>query len=85
MQYSATAGARQAGDRSYNRVYDYYDATGEQRFGSDERYGARRRTIGRAQRPDWTQCAQALVRSILGRRRILSRLAMNAGTPAMGA
>jgi len=58
MQYSATAGARQAGDRSYNRVYDYYDATGKQRFGSDERYGARRRTIGRAQRPDWSQGAQ---------------------------
>ena len=58
MQYSATAGARQAGDRSSNRVYDYYDATGEQRFGSDERYGARRRTIGRGQRPEWTQPAE---------------------------
>jgi hypothetical protein len=55
MQFSATAGARQAGDRAYNRVYDYYGATGEQRFGSDERYGARRRTIGRGQRPEWTQ------------------------------
>ncbi|HEX8828824.1 MAG TPA: hypothetical protein VF778_11980 [Xanthobacteraceae bacterium] len=54
-EFSSSAGARQAGDRAYNRVYDYYDAPG-----SDERYGGgRRRVINRGQRPQWTQPAAA--------------------------
>jgi outer membrane biosynthesis protein TonB len=54
-----SAGARQAGDRAYNRVYDYYD-TGdrEQRFGFDERDGGRRRVIIRGQRPQWREPAE---------------------------
>lgn len=51
---SSNVGARGAGDRPYNRVYDYYDAPG-----SDERYSGRRRAIVRRQRPQWTQPAEA--------------------------
>ena len=72
-EFSATAGARQAGDRAYNGVYDYYGATGDrdagsaessphnmqQRLGSDERYGARRRSTVRGQRPGQTQPTEA--------------------------
>jgi len=50
-EFSSAAAARQAGDRAYNRVYDYY--------ASDERYGARRRAIVRGQRPQWTQPREA--------------------------
>lgn len=53
-QFSSNTGARQTGDRAYNRVYDYYDAPG-----SDERYGGRRRVITRGQRPQSTQPAEA--------------------------
>jgi hypothetical protein len=45
--FSSNAGARQAGDRAYNRVYDYYNA------------GGRRRVIIRGQRPQWTQPEEA--------------------------
>ena len=53
-EFSSNTSARQAGDRAYNRFYDYYDAPG-----SDERYGGRRRAIVRGQRPRWTQPAEA--------------------------
>lgn len=53
-EFSSAAAARQAGDRAYNRVYDYYDSPA-----SDERYGARRRAVGRGQRQQWTQPAEA--------------------------
>jgi hypothetical protein len=53
-EFSSNAGARQAGDRAYNRVYDYYGAPG-----SDERYNGRRRVTIRGQRPQWSQPAAA--------------------------
>jgi hypothetical protein len=53
-ELSSAAAARQAGDRAYNRVYDYYDSPP-----SDERYGPRRRAIARGQRPQWTQPREA--------------------------
>jgi hypothetical protein len=72
-EFSAAAGTRQAVGRAYNGVYDYYGATGDrdagsagsspynmqQRLGSDERYGARRRSTVRGQRPSQTQPAEA--------------------------
>jgi hypothetical protein len=51
-EFSSATAARQAGDRTYNRVYDYYDSPA-----SDERYGARRRVRG--PRPQWTQPREA--------------------------
>jgi hypothetical protein len=53
-EFSSAAAARQAGDRTYNRVYDYNDSPA-----ADARYGARRRAIVRSQRPQWTQPREA--------------------------
>jgi hypothetical protein len=62
-EFSSATGARQAGDRAYNRVYDY-EATGNN--DADARgvvsppYGMqRRRLIVRGQGPQWMRPAEA--------------------------